>query len=297
MMAKPDPAPVQGRVIDADAALDGRGVVGVGQVAGLGPLDLLDVLDRLEVPAVVARSGERLLAPGAPQVAVPHVVVVGDRDRGRVADHVAEVAAELQPVGIVPVVVVDLVAGEEQQVGLDPLEVLDDVALGDVAAVARIDRVARERGHHDLVLVDRVAADDALVHGRLAVPHPVRHFAGHVPVLDAKRRRPAGIDHLGRGDLLPLAVLLHFQPHGSRIALFQRVELGGELEDVVVDRVQGEADHLVLGDLRDLQQSGPPVRRAWVSASVGERPRPRWEDRRRKQAKRTRSKWFGHVAC
>ena len=85
------------------------------------------------------------------------VVVVGDGDRGRVADDLAEVAAELQPVGVVPVVVVDLVAGEEQQVGLDPLEVLDDVGLGDVAAVARIDRVAGEGGHDDLVLVDRVA--------------------------------------------------------------------------------------------------------------------------------------------
>ena len=112
-------------------------------------------------------------------------------------------------------------------------------------------------------------ADDALVDGRLAVPHAVGHLAGHVPVLDAKRRRPAGVNHLGRGDLLPLAVPLDLQPHRARIALLERIELGGELEDVVVDRVQGEADHLVLADLGDLQQSGAARsdlgRRVWAS--------------------------------
>ena len=55
------------------------------------------------------------------------VVVVGDRDRGPVADDVAELEAELDPAGGVLGMAVGLVAGEEQQVGVLALEVLDDL--------------------------------------------------------------------------------------------------------------------------------------------------------------------------
>ena len=46
------------------------------------------------------------------------VVVVGNRDRRPVANHVAELQAELDPAGRVLGVAVGLVAGEEQQVGI-----------------------------------------------------------------------------------------------------------------------------------------------------------------------------------
>ena len=113
-------------------------------------------------------------------------------------------------------VVVHLIAGEEQQIGIDPLDILDDVVPRDIAAVLRVDRVAGERRHDDLVLVRWIAADQPLVHRRLAVADTVRDVLGHVPVLDAERGRPTRVDDLGSGNLLPLAVALHFEPHGVR---------------------------------------------------------------------------------
>ncbi len=187
---------------------------------------------------------------------MPNVVVVRNRHRRRIADHVAEVAAEFKPIGIVPVVVVDLIAGEEQQVGFDALKILHDIGPRDVAPVAGVDRIAGERGDHNLRLVERVPPDQALVDRRFAVPHAIRNFLCHVPRLDAKRRRPTRIDDLRGGRLMPLAVPLDLQPHRARVAVVQRIQLRGQLEDVVVDRVQRKADHLILRDLGDFQQVG-----------------------------------------
>ena len=70
-----------------------------------------------------------------------HVVVVRNRHGRRVADDFAKIPAEFQPVGIVAIVIVNLVAGEEQQVGLDAFQVLDDVRPRNVAAVAGVDGI------------------------------------------------------------------------------------------------------------------------------------------------------------
>ena len=62
-----DPLAIQGVNLAPDhvGVRIGRGVEGVGQVARLGPLHFVDVLHRLEIPAVVPRARVGLLAAGA----------------------------------------------------------------------------------------------------------------------------------------------------------------------------------------------------------------------------------------
>ena len=53
--------------------------------------------------------------------------------------------------------------------------------------------------------------------------------------------------------LLPLAVLLHFQAHVAGLLRVEWVELGSEFEDIIVHRIDAEADdfiawHFQVGD-------------------------------------------------
>ena len=109
-----DASPVPVGVVHADAALDRRRVERIREVTRLGALDFLDVFDGHEVAAVVTRAGVRLLAALAPDVGLADVVIVGDRDRRTVLDHVTEVASELEPRRVVLAVVVDLIAGRRR---------------------------------------------------------------------------------------------------------------------------------------------------------------------------------------
>ena len=104
-----DAADFQVGIVDRDAALDRGRVVGVGQVAGLRALDLVDVFHRHEEAAVGAGAGRGLLAAGSPDVGLPDIVVVGNGDGRDGADDLTEVAAELEPGGVVTPMVVDLV--------------------------------------------------------------------------------------------------------------------------------------------------------------------------------------------
>jgi len=54
---KVDASDIQCGIVDADTALDGRGVVGVGQVGGLCKLDFVHVLGRHDI-AAVGRAGK-----------------------------------------------------------------------------------------------------------------------------------------------------------------------------------------------------------------------------------------------
>ena len=269
-------------VVDGDASFDGSRIVGVRKVARLRPLHLVDVLDRLEIAAVVPRTGVRLLAAGPPEVPVTDVVIVGNRDRGRVADDFAEVPAELEPVGQMPVVVVDLIAGEEQQVGIQLLDVLDDVVFRNVSAMRRIDRVPGESRHDDDVLLDGVSADQPLVERRLAVCHSVGRVFRRVPVFDAKRGRPPRFDHFRLGDLPPSAALQDLQADGPVAVFTQRIELGRQLHDVVLNRVQRKADLLVFGHVGDRQQCRATRRTLFLLLALTANARRRGDEKQDK---------------
>ena len=160
---------------------------------------------------------------------------------GPVADDVAELQAELDPAGGVLGVAVGLVAGEEEQVGVLPLEVLDD--LGPQAGGAA--GVARHVGDDDLLLVRRVAADEALEHRLLAVSHAVGHVPGVVPFSMRKCASQPGYSTSAR------AASVHWPSRwNSRRALrsspgFKREELRGQLQHAGVMRVDREGDDLV----------------------------------------------------
>ena len=94
-----DAAPLEAAEVNPDAALRRGRVRRVGQVPGLGPLHGVDPRHRLSVAAhriaaAVAAPGQvdpgRTLGPaGAPDVALEHVVVVGDDHAGPVAQQIS----------------------------------------------------------------------------------------------------------------------------------------------------------------------------------------------------------------
>ena len=100
--------------IHRDAALDGRGIDGIGQVPGLLALHLVHVVHGVEVAPVGAIGSQTLLAVLAPEIAVAHIVIVRDADARTVAQDVAELQAELDPADRVLGVAVGLVPGEEK---------------------------------------------------------------------------------------------------------------------------------------------------------------------------------------
>ena len=127
-----DPSDRQSGIIYADPASNRSRVEWIGQVAGLCPFNLFYVFDGSGVTAVITgpRMGES--AALAPEIALADVVVVRDCDGRYVADDFAEIPAELEPVGVMPRVVIDLVSGEKEKIGLKLLDVLDNIGLGDV---------------------------------------------------------------------------------------------------------------------------------------------------------------------
>jgi len=252
-----DSPDVQRGIINSDAALDGCRVVRVGQMACLGAFDLLDVPDGGVVSTVVAGTGVGLLATGAPQIGLADVVIVRDGDRGNLTDDLAEVLAEPQPVLEMLGVVIDLVAAEEQQVGPEPLDVFDDVGLGQVSAVSGHDAVAGECRHGDDILVGGVPQNPAVEECTPAVGDAIVNRLCRIPVFHPERRSPAVLDDLCGGYLFPFAVLFYFQPHSPRVVVCQRIELGGELEYVIVYGVQGKTNLLVFWNLRDIPGDVP----------------------------------------
>jgi hypothetical protein len=103
-------------------------------MAGLGALDHLNIFDRGGVSPVVTGPGIRLFAARTPQIGMTNIMVVGNCDRWDVANDIPEISAELEPMGIVVAMVVDLVPGKEKQVGVELSDVFNDVGLGYVPA-------------------------------------------------------------------------------------------------------------------------------------------------------------------
>ena len=117
----------QPREVDRDPLLHRRGIDGVGQVPGLLPLHHVHVRRRIVVAAVGAGLLQGTLSPGAPEIRMAHIVVVGDRDNRPVAEHIAELEPELDPAHGVLRVAIGLIAREEQQVGIENPEVRDQL--------------------------------------------------------------------------------------------------------------------------------------------------------------------------
>ena len=110
----------------------------VGEVAGLGSLDFLDVDSRLPVTTVGIAAKRRDLSAFTPPIGLPHVMVIGQTDSRAVFDNVTKVTSKLQPRRVVSIVVVNLVAGKEQHVGVDFFDIVDQVLAGDVATMRRL---------------------------------------------------------------------------------------------------------------------------------------------------------------
>ena len=197
---KVDAAEDEVGVVDADALLDGSGVVGIGKVPTLLALHHFDIFGMKKITAVIAFRSQRFFAAFAPEVALPDVVVVGDGDAGAVAKEFSKGETELEPRGGVLLVIVGLVAGEKDEVG---------ILGGDVAGVffsqaAVFVRIAGEGGEHDFRFLDGVLANESLVGRSFAVAETVFGVFAHVPILNAEAARPAEIVDLLFGDFDPL---------------------------------------------------------------------------------------------
>ena len=254
-----DAAPVQHGEIDADAALDGRGIHRVGQMPRLGALDGLHVFDRHEITAVIAGGVRGHLAAGAPEVALADVVVVGNADHRAILDDLAELAAEEQPGAQVVHMVVNLIAREEEQVGILGLEIGDEIGLETAVLIG----VTGERGHDDLAFANGIGADAALVRRHASeCRHAIGHRAALVPFLHPEMRRPGLVLAIvlvvllrdtGAGDGFPGIAILDPQLRFSALAILERIELRGEFEHALVQRVVAETNRVRTGDFRDLR--------------------------------------------
>ena len=263
-----DPAYAEVGVIHADALVYRRGVVGIGQVAGLGPLHQLDELGGMDVTAAVILVG--LAAAGPPEIALVDVVVIGNRDAWYVPGQVAERPAPQVP--LVEVVqlnagvvgpgragtLVDLVAAEKQQVRLVMGHVPDNIVVGEPDTL-RLPRevtgfnpsfqvvVAGKGRHDDLHLFHRVVpyCPGPGVPPILVVPqpqvihYPVGSVPGAVPAVHAEGRSIARHNDLGERRRLPRPAPHDLQRHGGVIVITDGHHLGGQLEGVLVQSILG----------------------------------------------------------
>ena len=90
-------------------------------------------------------------------------MVVGYGNRRDIANDFSEVSAELKPISVMPVVVINLVAGKKQKVRVELFNIFNDICFRYIAAVAGINRIARECRHDNCLLIDRVFADIARI--------------------------------------------------------------------------------------------------------------------------------------
>ena len=204
-------------------------------------MDHVDHPRRRPVPAQRggAPAGLHRLAALAPDVALEHVVVVGDAQRRPVAHRLAERPAELvvlaqvvqdrrpgrvadQP--IAAMVLVELVAGEEDQVGIERQNVLRDRRVRERVVVLAGEGTEPERPargiHPDRPepLRRRLAA----VRVPFAVHEPERRRLPFVPPRQPERRRPRVRVELGEAAGSPFAVVLREQLDAPVVAPSQR---------------------------------------------------------------------------
>ena len=82
--------------------------------------------------------------------------------------------------------------------------------------------------------------------------HSIPASGGIIPIFNAKRRRPAGVDHCGLGHLDPLVPLHYLESDRFAGAVGNGVKLGGQLEGSIRDRVERETNDIFRRDLRDV---------------------------------------------
>ena len=87
----------------------------------------------------------------------------------------------------------------------------------------------------------------------------IRNVLGGVPVLDAEMSGPAGVVDFFLGDFLPAIAVFDFETDDLGFLGLEWVELGGELESVVGQSVNGESDHVLTRDVEIDHSFGPSV--------------------------------------
>ena len=147
-------------------------------------------------------------------------MVVGYRDSWDIANDIHEISAELKPVGIMPVVVIDLVSGKEQKVRFQLFDIRNDICFRYVSAVSGIDWVAGESGDDNRIFIDRVFEDCACIICVLAVSEAVFDIFSLVPALNAEMRRPAVLDYLRLSYLLPSPAFPDLEPDTPVLTIF-----------------------------------------------------------------------------
>ncbi len=124
-------------------------------------------------------------------------------------------------------------------------------------------RVAGERGHDDLAFADGIGADAALV-SRHAIErgHAIGDRATVVPFFHAEMRGPGFVLAIvlvvllrdaGGGDGFPGVPGLDRQRRLAALAVLERIQLGGQLQDALVHGVVGEADGVSPRDFGNLR--------------------------------------------
>ena len=213
-------------VIDADTLFDGRRVVRRRKMRGLRPLHGVHPGRRHDIPArilplLLRSAGPGGLAPGSPYVAVIHVMVIGNSDRGNIFRKLAVLPAEEIPlaqvikhrgverpfhIAVSAYTLVDVVPGEKQNVRVMPCDAPHQIGMGKPEVV-----VARETCHDNLFLIHRITAHRAFEDMPDRIPPCVCQVIGEAigniqrigPIGNGKGRRTRhGIDR-GSPDLFP----------------------------------------------------------------------------------------------
>ncbi len=192
-------------------------------------------------------------------------MVIRNGDGRSVTDDIAKLQAKLDPARGVLRVTVRLVAGKEQQIWILSFQVVDNLR----SQPRRATGITRHIGDDDDILCDGILANQTFESRPFAVSHTIRHVLAVVPVVDPKVRTPTRIENGLFRDLFPLAVLLELKPCFARFTGFQRVKLGGQLEDAMIVRVQSKRDDFVTRH----------IHRRWRVPSLGRFRAPPLSDR------------------
>ena len=227
--------------IDADIALDGLGVDGVGQVPGLLALHHVDVFGRIKISATWARGIGGFDAVFTPEVGLADIVVIRNGDGRSVAHDIAELHTELKPAGGVLGVVIGLVSGKEEDVWVLRDEIFDDEGPRAGGAGGIAGKVA----DHDGFLVVGLTADFAFKGSLVGVAEAVCIVLCAVPIVNAEVGGPTGIDDLLFGDFLPAVALLDLEADILGLVRLEGVELRGHFQRTSFERINCEANDLV----------------------------------------------------
>ena len=145
-------------------------------------------------------------------------MIVGNRHNRTVFNDLAKLHSPHQPTGSVLGVVVSLIAREEKHIGILLLEIGNHR----IAISTILIRIAGKRANNDVVLVMRIAANEAFENRALPVPHPIRNTFSLVPTFQSEVSRPTEFVNRSRRDFLPFAADLKFETSQASLVGTQR---------------------------------------------------------------------------